>query len=129
MDKPVILLEVTNSNLLEKTKQTRKNCKGYRKSECCFVYEEDERTTVELTVGNDSLSIFRNGENKTRIVLNKAGKCTACTSCEYGEFYFDVKLDSLLISKKMISTQYALMQSGQMISQIHFRWIIKEEQA
>lgn len=129
MDKAIILLDVTSSSLLEKTKDTKKNCKGKRKSDHCIVYKEDERTTVELTVFSDSLTIFRNGENKTRIVLNKAGECTACTSCEYGDFYFDVSLDKLLISNKMISAQYTLMQSGQMVNQIHIRWIIKEEQA
>lgn len=129
MNKTAIVVDVTNTNISERVKQTKTNCPGYRKSEHCLVYKEDHQTTVELTVGIDSLTIFRNGENKTRIVLNKAGECTACTSCEYGDFYFDVSLEKLLISNKMISAQYILMQSGQMVNQIHIRWIIKEEQA
>ena len=128
MQKRKILLDVPHTGLLEKTKDIKENCEGWIDELHHITYREDEKTTVKLIVDENSLTIERSAENQTRIILRKEGKSEAWMNTEFGEFFFDVRADYIKTSRKMISTQYSLMQGKQLINQVHIRWIIKEEQ-
>ncbi len=129
MKKRKILLDCTQTNLLENTVELQNNLPGIWLDEQNVEYRESEAVQVVLSFMEAGLRIERKSENHTRLFCCPKRKTKAWMQTEWGEFVFDVETDYISREAHQIEVQYRLSQNGMLIHQVRFCWKLKEEQA